>query len=55
MQIIFVISKLNNNIIFPLHILKCKHMTLAISKLNNIFALYTKAQDYHLTYPNMLL
>ena len=29
-------------------------MTLAISKLKNIFPLQTKMQDYHLTYPNVL-
>ena len=30
-------------------------MTLAISKLKNIFPLHTKMQDYHLAYPNVLL
>ena len=35
--------------------LKCTQMALAISMLKNIFPLHTKTQDYHLTYPNVLL
>ena len=35
-------------------ILECKHLTLAISMLINILPLHTKAQNYHIKYPNVL-
>ena len=35
-------------------ILECKHMTLAISMLNNIFQLHVKMQNYDLKYPNVI-
>jgi hypothetical protein len=35
-------------------ILKCKHTTLAISVLNDIFPLHTKMQYCHLEYPKVL-
>ena len=46
------ISMLKN--IFLLHT-KFKHMTLVISTLKRIFPLHTKTQDYHLTYPGVLM
>jgi hypothetical protein len=33
----------------------CKHVTLAISMLKNIFPWHTKTQDYDLKYANVLL
>ena len=39
--------------IFLLHT-QMKHMTLAISILNNIIPLHTKNANYHLKYPNVL-
>ena len=35
-------------------VLKCKHMTLAISVLNDIFPLHTQMQNYHLKYSQVL-
>lgn len=34
---------------------KCKHMTLGVSMLNNIFHLHTKTYNYHLKHCNVLL
>ena len=34
--------------------LKYKHMTPAIRMLNNVFPFYTKTQNYHVKYSNML-
>jgi hypothetical protein len=35
-------------------ILKCKHVTLAVKMLNNIFPFLIEMQNYHLKYPNVL-
>ena len=35
-------------------ILKCKHMTLANSMLNNIFSLLAKVKNYHVRYPKVI-
>ena len=32
----------------------CKHMTLAISMLNNVLPLYTKTQNWHFKHPIVL-
>ena len=37
------------------YMLKCKHMTLAVGMLKNIFPLYIKKKKYHLKYANVLL
>ena len=34
--------------------IKCKHMLLGISMLNNVFSLHTKTQNYHVKHPNAL-
>jgi hypothetical protein len=35
-------------------ILKCKHLTLAISMLIHILPLHTKAKYHHIKYPSVL-
>jgi hypothetical protein len=45
------ISMLKN--IFLLQ-LKCEHMILVITRLNNMFPLHIKTQNYYVKYPNVL-